>query len=197
MSAHLYIEGGSSKMDKSRCREGFRKLLEASGLRGRMPRLVACGGRSAVFDDFQTAHRQGGAAGFVAMLVDSEEPLADVERTWDHLRKRDSWSRPAGAEDEQVLFMTTSMETWIVADREALRRHYGGRLQENALPPVQGLEQRSREEVYECLTWATRTCPNTYAKGRRSYEVLRALDPSALSGLPSFTRMLRILETRL
>lgn len=43
MSAVLYLEGGASGADSKelqiRCREGFRKLLEKSGHKGRMPRL--------------------------------------------------------------------------------------------------------------------------------------------------------------
>ncbi|MFZ3044494.1 MAG: DUF4276 family protein, partial [Desulfatirhabdiaceae bacterium] len=138
MSAHLYIEGSKtgadSKEDQIRCREGFRKLFEKAGFAGKMPRLSACGGRGNVFKDFKIAHAISRTGDYVAMLVDSEDPPIDVEKTWDHLRVRDTWEMPTGAEDEQVLFMTTCMETWIVADRAALREHYGHRLQENALP---------------------------------------------------------------
>lgn len=114
MSAHLYIEGANSKEDQIRCREGFRRLLEKTGFTGRLPRLSACGGKNSAFDDFKTAHRAARPEHFVAMLIDSEGPVADVEKTWPHLKQRDSWDQPAGASDEQVLFMTTSMETWIV-----------------------------------------------------------------------------------
>ena len=59
MNARLYIEGGGdSKQLHTRCREGFRKLLERCGFGGRMPRLVACGGRNSTFDDFSTALRK-------------------------------------------------------------------------------------------------------------------------------------------
>jgi len=61
VSARLYLEGAArgadSKEMKSRCREGFRKLLEKCGYkeRERMPRLVASGPRDAAFGDFETA----------------------------------------------------------------------------------------------------------------------------------------------
>lgn len=128
MSAHLYIEGADSKEDQIRCREGFRRLLEKAGFSGRMPRLSACGGRNSAFDDFTTALASAKAGHFVAMLIDSEDPLVDTETTWAHLSARDGWERPEGAADEQVLFMTTCMETWIVADRVSLRIHYGHKL---------------------------------------------------------------------
>lgn len=94
--------------------------------------------------------------------------------------------------------MTTCMETWIVADRLTLRRHYGSGLQESALPPVVDLEQRARDEVQEKLVRATRDSSNAYAKGKRSFEILGKLAPSALEKyLPSFVRARRILEEKL
>ena len=197
MSTHLYIEGGESKEAQIRCREGFRKLIEKAGFSGKMPRLSACGGRGAAFDDFKTAYSMCRAGDYVAMLVDSEDPPADIEKTWDHLKLRDAWERPAGAVDEQVLFMTTCMETWVVADRAVLQEHYGHKLQKNALPPLIELENRNRHQVHDKLAHATRLCSNRYAKGSRSFEVLGRLNPSALSSLPSFARMVRILKDKL
>lgn len=208
MSAHLYIEGGESKEDQIRCREGFRKLIGKIGedektgelcfaAGKKMPRLTACGGRNSAFDDFKTAHSHSKKGDYIAMLIDSEDPVADDEKTWDHLKTRDNWDRPEGAEDDQVLFMTTCMETWIVADRSALKEHYGHKLQENALPPLVDLEKRNRKEVHDKLTQATRDCSNAYAKGKRSFEVLGTLTPTALSSLPAFARMARILQAKL
>ena len=52
-------------------------------------------------------------------------PVSDIEETWVHLHRRDSWRRPRGARNDQVLLMTTCMETWIVADHTSLREHFG------------------------------------------------------------------------
>lgn len=198
MSAHLYIEGANSKDDQIRCREGFRKLLEKAGFAGRMPRLSACGGRNSAFDDFKTAHVAAKEGHFVAMLIDSEDPVADVEKTWQHLKTRDNWNQPAGAGDEQVLFMTTCMETWIVADRDTLKRHYGHKLQETALPSVDHLENRGRVEVHKKLEHATRDCTNAYKKGKRSFVVVGELNPTKLESLlPSFARAKMILAEKL
>ena len=198
MSAHLYIEGGESKEDQIRCREGFRKLLEKAGFSGRLPRLSACGGRGSAFDDFKTAHTRRKVGDYIAMLVDSEDPVELLERTWDHLKHRDQWDKPVGATDEQVLFMTTCMETWIVADRVALREHYDHRLQENALPPLDNLENRNRHDVHDSLIHASRNCANAYSKGKRAFEVLAKLDSEVLKQhLPSFVRVDRILKATL
>lgn len=163
-----------------------------------MPRLFACGGRNAVFEDFATAHANADDGDYVAMLIDSEDPMTDIERAWDHLRQRDRWPRPEGAEDEQVLLMVTCMETWIATDRSTLHSHYGNGLQASALPALTIMESRTRDSVQNALVRATRNCNNAYEKGRRSFEVLGKLDPDALqSHLPSFDRCKRILDEKL
>ena len=199
MSATIYVEGGGdSKELHIRCRKGFRKLLESCGFAGRLPGLVAGGARSKTFADFQTGHRLNGGSDYVAMLIDSEEPLQDPEAVWEHVSDHDGWNRPDGTSDEQLLFMTTCMETWIVADRTTLKDHYGSRLQESALPALSDLESRSRQEVQDKLSHATRNCRNAYAKGKRSFDVLGKLSPPALTEhLPSFRRNVRILEEEL
>ncbi len=204
MSAYIYIEGGGSgpgsKYLNAKCQEAFHKLLDRMGLKGRKPRLVACGGRSAVYDRFATQHLAN-AAEYVAMWIDSEEPMTNPEAAWEHLRTVTTvppLSCPEGAEDNQILFMTTCMETWIATDRKVLSDHYGDSLQETALPPLAALEQRGRHSVQDNLEHATRNCSNAYKKGKRSFEILGLLTPATLEKhLPSFARVRRILSEKL
>ena len=195
----IYLEEGrDSKELHTRCREGFRKLLEKCGYEGKMPRLIACGGRGAPFADFQTAHGNRVPDDFIAMMIDSEDPLADTEATWDHLINRDGWEKPSGAADEQVLFMTTCMETWIITDRDSLSSHYGSELQVSALPPPTIMEKRNRHDIQNALVHATRNCTNAYQKGKRSFDILSKLKPEALKPhLPNFRRNLKILDKKL
>ena len=165
-----------------------------------MPRLFACGGRAAAYDNFKTKHAANTSRDYVAMWIDSEDPIDDIEATWHHLRNRkgDGWVKPKDAEDDQVLLMTTCMETWIICDRDTLKKHFGKNLQDSALPPLSDLEKRERKGIQESIIHATRNCPNAYAKGERSFELLGKLVPTALDPhLPSFRRVLRILEERL
>ena len=200
MGAFIFIEGGGdSKELHIECRRAFRCLLEKSGFAGRMPRLVACGGRNAAYDDFTTAHENTGAGNYVALLVDSEDPVKNICSTWDHLEKRDGWKRPESAEDEQVLFMTTCMETWIIADRQNLRSFFGSCLQESALPSLHNVENTDRHAVQKALTQATRTCKKSYKKGKVSFELVQQINPASLNidELPSFQRVVDILKSRL
>jgi hypothetical protein len=166
-----------------------------------MPGLNACGGRDDTFGDFIIAHGNKAAGDYVAMLIDSEEPMADIEEAWKHLQNVktvNTWNRPKGATNDQVLFMTTYMETWVVADRDALKAHYGSKLQNSALPPLVQLEVRARHDVQDKLEHATRNCSNAYTKGKRSFEVLAKLTPVVLEQhLPSFVRTRRILNDNL
>ncbi|WP_156013419.1 hypothetical protein [Thioalkalivibrio sp. HK1] len=48
MKIKIYVEGGGDiKVLKTKCRKGFRNFFRKAGLDGRMPRVVACGGRLA------------------------------------------------------------------------------------------------------------------------------------------------------
>ncbi len=210
MSAYIYVEGGasgahadgsSSKYLTIRCQQAFHNLLTRMGFNGRKPRLVACGGRGKVYDRFCTAQQLGGAMEYVAMWIDSEEPMVDIEQTWKHLAGVTTvavWEKPVGARDDQILFMTTCMETWIIADRATLQAHYKQNLNSNPLPALVDLECRSRGSVQDALVRATKDCQNAYSKGERSFGILEKLDPDVLKlHLPSFVRVIRILNEKL
>lgn len=197
----LYVEGGAeSKELHVRCREGYRKLIEKAGFQGRMPRIVACGGRNATYDSFKTAitHQEETPL----LLVDSEDPVAPTEDpdsalAWQHLQSRDQWECPPMASYDQVQLMVTCMETWIMADRFAMRNGFGAALQESALLPERDLEQRTRHTVQDALERATRNCgqDRAYQKGRRSFQALAALSPATLAQyLPYFRRFIATLR---
>ena len=163
-----------------------------------MPTIRARGSRNQAYASFVNAISHASDGEVVMLLVDSEDPIADINRTWQHLRQRDGWQRPRNADDEDVLFMTTCMETWIVADRNALREHFGRNFQENALPPSDNLERRSRQDVLGSLERATRNCRASYAKGPKSFEILAKINPNAIApNLPSFRRARTILAEKL
>ena len=200
MRAEIYVEGGGppGRSTNIRCREGFRKLLAKCGLDNSWFQVTACGGGGDARNDFRDAHADAGDQYYVALLIDSESPVANIEETWEHLTKKHNWQRPPDARDDQVLFMTTCMETWIVADRSALRAHFGQCLLVSELPDLDSLEELRRGTVKDRLQDATRSCPAPYDKGRNSFEMLGRLDPTVLEELlPSFRRARRILTDKL
>lgn len=210
MKVKIYVEGGGdSKELHARCREGFRKLVEHAGFTQRVPAFVACGGRESTYDRFKTAASLGVAATYPMLLVDSEDPVEpppgeeiqpESPTAWDHLKRRDNWERPAGVENEQAQLMVTCMETWIMADRKALKDFFGHSLQSNRLLPEKALETRPHEAVLESLADATRDCGKgkAYRKGKPSFQLLARLDPSVLARhLPHFRRFVATLGRHL
>lgn len=131
MSVAIFMEGGSvgpgSGAKNTECRKGLHQLLKKCGFAGRLPVVYACGGRADAFREFKNELRGNKRFEFAILWVDSEDPVADVEKTWAQLRARpgDNWTRPKGATDDQVLLMTTCMETLIAADRKTLLRVAG------------------------------------------------------------------------
>jgi hypothetical protein len=128
----IYVEGGGDgKYQHIQCRQGFRRLIEKSGFAGKRPFIFACRGRNAAFDDFKTAMRSKPPTDYPMLLVDSEDPIAGNVTSWNHLRMRDDWIPPASVSDDQAQLMVTCMETWLMADRSALREVFGASLQDN------------------------------------------------------------------
>lgn len=207
MRVAIYVEGGGdSKELHTRCREAFHKLIKKSGFAGKMPKIVACGSRERTFSKFTVAVEDETPSHYNLLLVDSEAPIQDAEeapdspRPWHHLRKRDGWEQPTGTGADQAQLMVSCMETWILADRDGLRKAFGPDLSEGSLPPQKNLESRVPEDVLQALKMATRACgrSRTYAKGRRSFQVLSQIDPRELEQhLPHFRRFLATLRKHL
>lgn len=204
MSVTVYVEGGGRRAELNKqCREGFRKLLIKAGFGGRLPRIVPCGPRERAFRSFSNALRAGGE--YPILLVDSEDVLAGADQpganssgAWAHLARRDGWGRPASAEDDQAQLMVATMETWLIADRQALIAYFPG-LNANALPPDFDLERRSKEDIADALRNATQQSrKGHYHKGNHSFDLLGAVEPAELeSRLPHFSRFIETLGSRL
>ena len=198
--AEIYAEGGGppGRATNIRCREGFTKLLENCGLDVGKFDVIASGGRGEARNDFQDAHEDAQGTYYVALLIDSERPIASIDETWKHLEENSNWERPQGAGDDQVLFMTRCMETWIVADRSTLLEQFGPDFRTRDLPEIDNLEEVSPGNLEGRLEDATLLCPDPYSKGRNSFEVLGKLNPNILEEhLPSFQRARRILKEKL
>ncbi|HEX4964294.1 MAG TPA: DUF4276 family protein [Thermoanaerobaculia bacterium] len=178
----LFVEGGGDNDSlKTECRRAFTRLLERAGFAGRLPRLVACGGRQKAFKQLCTALGDGSRTDLAILLVDAEGPVTQGS-PWEHVAQHpdDEWSRPDGASDDCLHFMVQCMEAWLVADRRALRDFYGQGFHDNALPPATGrLEAVAKADLHRKLEQATRDTKTrgTYDKSKHSFALLAALDP--------------------
>ena len=178
VTATLYIEGGGNGKELHvRFREGWRNFLDSAGIGGRT-KVVRGGGREQTFARFATAVSDDSPGTVPFLLVDSEGPVASGHSVWQHLRARDGWVRPAGASDDQAFLMVQVMETWFLADREALRSYFGAGFGEKALKAWPELEDVPKSTVIGALERATASCRKSYSKGKVSFELLARVDPA-------------------
>jgi hypothetical protein len=174
------VEGGGYHNDAltSQCQRAFKELLEKAGFKDHMPRIVACGGRRNAYEQFCTAVASGEGA---ILLVDSEAPVT-TGNPWQHVAQRqgDEWDQPAGATEDHLHLMVQCMESWILADRRALREYFGQGFQESALPAAGRIpEDVGKLDLYNCLKQATRKTKTkgAYDKGKHSFKLLAIVDP--------------------
>ena len=162
-------------------RNAWSDFFDSAGLTGNLPRIVRGGGRQQTFEQFSEAVRSGRADELPILLVDSEGPVASGRSAWEHLQTNDRWARPPGVGDEQAFLMVQTMETWLLADRATLRDYFGPSFRENRLPSQYNLEDIAKETALQSLERATADCNKRYAKGAVSFEILRQINPDAVS----------------
>ena len=93
--------------------------------------------------------------------------------------------------------MVQVMESWFLADRQALSNFYRQRFRPHALPgnPRQ-IERISKSDVEDGLERATRaTAKGRYHKGRHSFAILASLDPAKVTAASPHAR--RFVQTLL
>ena len=132
--------------------------------------------------------------------TDSEGPVNLDESRWRLLQNREKWEKPPGAAEDQLHFMVQCMETWIVADPGAVKKHFGACLNSNKLPALNNLEARSKRDVQKKLEDASPPCgqKRMYRKGVPSFRLLAKVNPAELeSRLPHFKRLMDFLRKTL
>ena len=178
----IYMEGGGDSRDtKAALRRGMDGLLaplKAVARRKEMHwKLVCCGPRGEAFRGFQNAVRNTDDS-LVVLLVDAEGPVQAEPRA--HLYARDEWDM-TGVNARAVHLMVQAMETWIVADSEALGRYYGQGFNAQVLPATADLERVSKRDVEHSLRRATeRTQKGRYHKIRHASDLLQRMDVASV-----------------
>ena len=69
--------------------------------------------------------------------------------------------------------MVQVMETWFLADRNALQTYFGERFTADAIRQWPQLEEVPKETVFDALEKATAGCSKPYAKGKVAFELLK------------------------
>lgn len=188
----VYAEGGGSGAHSAALQTEFRQAFAAFLAKTdlgttRRPRIVPCGGREQAFDSFCTAIRQGQNA---LLLVDSEAPVhpqneppqSPSHQPWRHLATQAGWTKPVQATDDDAHLMTECMESWFLADWNAIANFFGPGFNAGA-KPFSLPEKTSKLSVYAALQSATATCRTKlpYGKGAHSFKLLSLIDPAKVA----------------
>lgn len=178
----IFLEGGGTGREtKAALRRGMDLFLAALKADVREKswkwKLVCCGSRSQAFRAYRQEQKSDDYS-VVVLLVDSEGPI-DKEIN-QYLNDRDGWDVGA-LEKDFIHLMTQTMETWIVADVNALANYYGENFEGNLLPKSRNLEEVSKLDVAKSLDKATkRTRKGPYHKIRHGSDLLKVVDPGVV-----------------
>ena len=97
---------------------------------------------------------------------------------------------------DRAFFMVQKMEAWFIADRNALRNHFGAGFRESVLPRNRNVEEVSIQDIDNALRNATRNCAKQrYLKGRDDVGLLNRLNPAAVyQACPNFACLINFLR---
>lgn len=172
----IFIEGGGKGKSRKELRHGFSKFIgEFSTHNGRpnKPQITMCGPRNKAFDLFINEIKFEPEK-IILLLVDSEGPVTSTPVI--HLDTRDGWDF-TGIDHEKVHLMVQTMEAWFMADKEAIKKHYGNKLNENALPNRLNVEEIPKDDLKPALELAGRPTPKLgYREIRDGSGILYYLD---------------------
>ena len=163
-----------------------------------MPKVIVCGSREKALDKFRSAFTKATDNDFITLLVDSENSVAEGVGPWLHLKGRDNWDKPADATDENAHLMVQCMESWFLADKEALARYFGADFNKNSLPGRLEIEEVPKSDIEEGLKMATWQCKKgRYDKGSHSFGILAELNPDKVTeASPHAKRLITTLLNR-
>jgi hypothetical protein len=194
----VYFEGGGDSAEsKATLRLGISAFLKPLVDRARQKRcrwsITCCGGRDQAYQAFLDA-TQNEPEKFNILLVDSEAAVTGLPRA--HLWQRDKWNLNAAQED-QVHLMAQCMESWLVADPEALAEYYDQGFNAQTLPRRVNLEEEPKDQIYAALEHATRqTKKGSYGKIKHASALLaRVSQARAKSRCAHCQRLFTVLET--
>ena len=197
-SIAIYIEGGGqSHSGRAMPRQGLEAFLarvkQEAIDRSWHWRLICWGGRDETFRRFRSAIWNK-EADVVMLVVDAEGPLNNAPL--DHLQQRDGWDLGFANED-MIHLMVQTMETWIVADPDALTDYYGQGFRQSALPKNVDIEFVPKSDVERALNNATRTTQKgEYHKIRHASDLLKRIDPDRVRDrCPACARLFAAFDT--
>ena len=76
MKVKVYVEGGGNGRElRAKCRRGFSSFFCSAGFGGRLPKVIACGGRQRVYEKFSEALDASSKQEFIVLLADEVDAI--------------------------------------------------------------------------------------------------------------------------
>lgn len=188
IAVRVYFEGDRS------LRIGFSKFFEGFRLPGIRIAPVPC--KANAIADFMSGLKSYPKAVNV-LLIDAEKPYAT--NLFQEVRQHDHWDYATGlnVSDDRIHFMVQVMESWFLADKQALSAYYGRSFAANRLPPNPAIEEIPKDDVLSGLSDATRaTTKGRYHKTNHGPRLLEAIDPAKVrAAAPNCSRLFDFLNS--
>ena len=175
---HIFIEGGGDgRNTKALIHQGFSSFfgcLVKTARKNKIKwKMTVCGSRNNAFRDFKIALKVNPNA-FNVLLVYAE--AAVYTTPCQHLKQRDNWDLP-NIDDEHCQLMVQTMEAWLIADLETLKKFYGQGFKENSISKNTEVEKIDKKQLESSLKAATRrTKKGEYHKIQHTFKLLALLE---------------------
>lgn len=172
-----------------RFRGAFKRHLERLDPLLKNLEVVARGSTEHTIKSYVEGVRQFSPQCSVALLVDADGPVMGTPAK--HIEaKLNSAHAPAQARNN-IFLMVQCMESWLIADANALASCFGNKLRPRALPQNPDIELVARRDVASALDDAVKGTPaGQYRKVRDAIKILEKLSPEAVAKRSKHARML-------
>ena len=174
-------------------RPGFQEFFGKFGLSDVSLKLIAC--KANAIEDFMIGVRKEPNSVNV-LLIDSEGP--STQDLLGQVRRHAHWDNTLDSQiaDKQIHFMVQVMESWFLADRQALGAYYGSGFLNNRLPSNPNVELVPKDDVLSGLASATEhIAKGKYHKTRHAPDLLARIDANKVRGAaPSCDRLVSTLR---
>ncbi len=177
-------------------RPGFHALLKSHAERARQKRigfkLISGGSNVETVKDFIRSCRLH-PSDLNILLIDSEGPVPSTAGFIRTLRSRDFWDANATCDDGQLNFMVQAMESWFIADPQALIERFGHRFDVKQLPNPQNAESIPPARLTDSIKRGLRSsgAKRRYDKVSDGAKLLELVDESRVSRNCAHFRRLR------
>ncbi len=160
----IYIEGGAKGQDRAssvELRKGFStffgELVEKAREKNIRFKLIICGSTEITCKIFSQANEKSSNE-FLVLLVDSDLPVSEDETPKSFLQNQEKLKKCdlRKVNENQCHLMVQVMESWFLADIDALKKHFGQDFKENKLRKNKKVEEIAKDDVLNSLKESTK-----------------------------------------